>query len=310
MAGKAALRIFQKTWRSASSRATRTSLAARLLAQLRRPRRSAPRTRPAGRRARRAARRRASSGQPAWAMPPRRRSLRLSIISIAPGTTPAETMFDTACPACAGTRRRPRACAPPPGVGTTRTMIFVATPSVPSEPTKTPQQVVAGQVELLAAQLHDRAVGEHDLQAAHVVRREAVLEAVRAAGVLGHVAADRAHDLARRVGRVEVRGPDRGRDRHVRDAGLARPRAGCRGRPRGCAAAATARSSTPSSTGSAPPDRPLPEPRATHGTPAAWQARTTAATSSPVPGSTAAPRDVPRTAAARRTRRFEARGAR
>ena len=46
--------------------------------------------------------------------------------------------------------------------------------------------------------------------------------------------------------------------------------------------------STPSSSGSAPPDRPLPEPRATHGTPASWQARTTAATSSPVPGSTAA----------------------
>ena len=46
--------------------------------------------------------------------------------------------------------------------------------------------------------------------------------------------------------------------------------------------------STPSSSGRPPPDRPLPEPRATHGTPAAWQARTTAATSSPVPGSTAA----------------------
>src|SRR5947209_8042317 len=45
---------------------------------------------------------------------------------------------------------------------------------------------------------------------------------------------------------------------------------------------------TPSCTGRAPPERPLPEPRATHGTPAAWQARTTAATSSAVPGSTAA----------------------
>ena len=37
--------------------------------------------------------------------------------------------------------------------------------------------------------------------------------------------------------------------------------------------------STPSSTGSAPPDRPEPEPRATKGTPAAWQARTTSRTS-------------------------------
>ena len=45
--------------------------------------------------------------------------------------------------------------------------------------------------------------------------------------------------------------------------------------------------STPSCTGSAPPDRPLPEPRATHGTPSSWQARTTAATSPASPGSTA-----------------------
>ena len=31
--------------------------------------------------------------------------------------------------------------------------------------------------------------------------------------------------------------------------------------------------STPSSTGSAPPDSPVPEPRATHGTPARWHTR-------------------------------------
>src|SRR3712207_7896502 len=52
---------------------------------------------------------------------------------------------------------------------------------------------------------------EHDAQAGHVVRREAVLEAVRAAGVLGDVAADRADDLARRVGRVVEVGADRDR---------------------------------------------------------------------------------------------------
>ena len=44
----------------------------------------------------------------------------------------------------------------------------------------------------------------------------------------------------------------------------------------------------PPSTGSAPPESPLPEPRATHGTPAPWHARTTAATSAPLPGRTAA----------------------
>ena len=46
--------------------------------------------------------------------------------------------------------------------------------------------------------------------------------------------------------------------------------------------------STPSSTGSAPPERPEPAPRATHGTSASWQARTTSATSRRLPGSTTA----------------------
>ena len=66
------------------------------------------------------------------------------------------------------------------------------------------EQVVARAGRALAAELHQLAVGEHDLQTGHVVRGEAVLEAVRAAGVLGHVAADRADDLARGIRRVEV----------------------------------------------------------------------------------------------------------
>ena len=54
-----------------------------------------------------------------------------------------------------------------------------------------------------------------------MVRGEAVLQAVRAAGVLGDVAADRADLLARRIGRVEVAvRRDRTRDVEVRDAGL------------------------------------------------------------------------------------------
>ena len=57
-------------------------------------------------------------------------------------------------------------------------------------PHERPDQVVARRVEPLAAELHDLAVGEHDLQAGHVVRREPVLEAVGAARVLGHIAAD------------------------------------------------------------------------------------------------------------------------
>jgi hypothetical protein len=46
--------------------------------------------------------------------------------------------------------------------------------------------------------------------------------------------------------------------------------------------------STPSETGSAPPESPEPEPRATHGTFSRAHARTTACTCSALPGSTAA----------------------
>ena len=63
-------------------------------------------------------------------------------------------------------------------------------------------QVVAGRVARLAAEPHDLAVGQHDLEPEHVIRGDAVLQAVRPAGVLGDVAADRARLLARRIGRV------------------------------------------------------------------------------------------------------------
>ena len=63
--------------------------------------------------------------------------------------------------------------------------------------------------------------GRTNVSAEHVVDREAVLEAVRAAGVLGHVAADRADLLAGRVGRVVVAvRRDRAGDLEVRDARL------------------------------------------------------------------------------------------
>ena len=44
----------------------------------------------------------------------------------------------------------------------------------------------------------------------------------------------------------------------------------------------------PSATGTAPPERPVPAPRATNGTPCASQARTAATTCSVVAGSTTA----------------------
>ena len=66
----------------------------------------------------------------------------------------------------------------------------------------------ADQIELRqivdGPKLNDRAVAQYDLDAENVVDRDAVLERVRAAGVGGHVAADGAGALARRVGGVVV----------------------------------------------------------------------------------------------------------
>ena len=83
------------------------------------------------------------------------------------------------------------------------------------------EEVGPVRVERLAAELDDLAVGQDERQAGDVMRREAVLQAVRAARVLGDVAADRADLLARRVGRVEEAvGGDGARDVEVRDARL------------------------------------------------------------------------------------------
>ncbi len=55
---------------------------------------------------------------------------------------------------------------------------------------------------MLAAEAHDFAIDQHDFETEKVVGREAVFEAMHAARVFGDIAADRAGDLARRVGRV------------------------------------------------------------------------------------------------------------
>ncbi len=102
-----------------------------------------------------------------------------------------------------------------------RTVTSVTIPSSPSEPTMRPSKIVAAAVEVLAAEPNDVAVGRYELDAEHVVRREAVLQAMHPARILGDVAADRARDLARRIGRVvEAFGRDCVADREVRDAGL------------------------------------------------------------------------------------------
>ena len=141
------------------------------------------------------------------------------------------------------------------------------------------EQIEAGRVERGAADLHQLAVRQHRLDAEHVVHGEAVLQAVRAAGVLGDVAADRADLLARRIGRVVAAerrdlpvisrlvtpgstvtrwfGMSTSRTRLSRDSAMTHA----------------------AGTGSAPPDRPVPWPRATNGTPRVVQSRTIACTS-------------------------------
>ena len=69
--------------------------------------------------------------------------------------------------------------------------------------------------------MDQRAVGQHHFQRQHVRGGEAVLEAMRAAGVLGDVAADGADRLRRRVGRVEIAaGARRAGDVRIDDARL------------------------------------------------------------------------------------------
>src|SRR3984885_11446270 len=52
--------------------------------------------------------------------------------------------------------------------------------------------------------MHKRAVWKYDFESEHMRRGESVLEAMRAAGIFGNIAADAAHRLRRRVGRVEI----------------------------------------------------------------------------------------------------------
>ena len=65
------------------------------------------------------------------------------------------------------------------------------------------EPVVAGGIEMGAADVEDVALDGDDAQAKQVVCGDAVFQAVRAAGVHADVAADHAGELARGVRRVE-----------------------------------------------------------------------------------------------------------
>src|SRR3954466_7712252 len=68
----------------------------------------------------------------------------LSIISMAPGTTPLVTISPTASPAACVESKNATSVLTVSGTGTTRSHAFVATPSVPSEPTTAPSRPSPG----------------------------------------------------------------------------------------------------------------------------------------------------------------------
>jgi len=83
------------------------------------------------------------------------------------------------------------------------------------------EKIVAGRVERFSAEVDKRAIGENDFEAEDVRGGETVLEAVRAAGIFGDVAADAARGLRRGIGRVEIAlRLDAAGDVKIDDAGL------------------------------------------------------------------------------------------
>jgi uncharacterized protein YqgC (DUF456 family) len=107
---------------------------------------------------------------------------------------------------------------------------------------------------------------------------------VHAARILGNVAADRARDLARRIRRVV----EAERRDMLRDARFVTP--GCTRAVRASGSTETMRLNfasemrTPSASGSAPPESPVPDPRATTGVFVSRAASSTAATSASLAG--------------------------
>ena len=168
------------------------------------------------------------------------------MISIADGEDRARRRSpDTAAPAASVESKAASSVRTRSGRRSTRSVTSVAMPSVPSEPTNAPSRSGPGD----RARADSRTAspsGSTTTTASHVVDREAVLQAVRAARVLRDVAADRADLLARRIGRVvEAVRDHRLGHLEVRHARLDDDRAGRRGRRRGCGSSARGEMTTP-----------------------------------------------------------------
>ena len=111
------------------------------------------------------------------------------------------------------------------GLGTSFTVISMVTASMPSEPIDQREQVIARRIERLAAGFEHLALDGAGAHTQDVVQRKAILEAMHAAAIFGHIAAYAAGDLRRGIRRViQAVGRRRFGDR----PGYARP--GCHGR--------------------------------------------------------------------------------
>ena len=144
------------------------------------------------------------------------------MISMAPGQ---QARLDDARHGVAGglqaSRRPPAPCDRPAGRAHEPQRDLERDAEQPFRSDEQPGEIGPACSRLSPPRRHDRAVGEHDAHAEHVIGGHAVAEAVRATGVERDVAADRADRLARRIGRVveAVRRRHRG-DGEVDDAGL------------------------------------------------------------------------------------------
>ena len=110
----------------------------------------------------------------------------------------SSTMRSAQAPHCSSCGKPATTTASRSATGSSRTRAEVTIASVPSLPRDERAQVA--RVGVLEP--GDRAVAEHDLDAEHVVGRDAVAEAVQPAGVRRDVAADHGRGARRRIGRV------------------------------------------------------------------------------------------------------------